>query len=150
MPYTIGEVASMLGINASTLRYYDKEGLLPRVGRTAGGIRSFTDADLETLRIIECLKSTGMPIKDIRQFMDWCQEGDATLERRREMFYERKRLVMEQMEGLRRTLETIEYKCWYYDMACELGSSKDVYAQSPECVPEPIRARFIEMRSHAS
>lgn len=146
MPYTIGEVSQRLGINASTLRYYDKEGLLPHVGRTQGGIRAFSDDDIETLRIVECLKSTGMPIKDIKQFMDWCQEGDATLEKRREMFHERRRLVMGQLEALHRTLETIDYKCWYYETACKLGSSEEVYAQSPECVPEPVRARFIEMR----
>lgn len=67
MPYTIGEVACKVGITASTLRYYDKEGLLPQVGRTEGGNRAFSDADLETLRMIECLKSTGMPIRDIRR-----------------------------------------------------------------------------------
>ena len=69
MPYTIGQMAEKLGVAPSTLRYYDKEGLLPFVERTAGGIRIFSDGDLETLKIINCLKDTGMQIKDIRNFM---------------------------------------------------------------------------------
>ena len=69
MPYTIGQMAEKLGVAPSTLRYYDKEGLLPFVERTAGGIRIFSDGDLETLKIINCLKDTGMQIKDIRNFI---------------------------------------------------------------------------------
>lgn len=139
MAYSIGEVAQIMGVTASTLRYYDKEGLLPRVERTAGGIRSFSDADIETLRIIECLKRTGMPIRDIKQFMDWCQQGDATLEQRREMFHERRRLVQQQMAQLQATLDTINYKCWYYETACELGSSQAVMQVPESDWPEDVR-----------
>ena len=65
--YTVGEMAKMLGVPASTLRYYDKEGLLPFVGRSAGGIRMFRESDLEWLRIIGCMKKAGMSIRAIRQ-----------------------------------------------------------------------------------
>lgn len=150
MPYTIGEVARKVGITASTLRYYDKEGLLRQVARTQGGVRAFTDADLETLRMIECLKSTGMPIRDIRQFMDWCQAGDSTLERRREMFHERRQLVLQQMEELRRTLATIEYKCWFYEQACKLGSSEAAKAIPPEEIPEGIRCAYERLHVDAA
>ena len=60
MAYTVGEMARRLGVPASTIRYYDKEGLLPFVGRSSGGIRVFTEKDFEWLRIIECLKKTGI------------------------------------------------------------------------------------------
>ena len=70
--YTIGEVAKMYGIAPSALRYYDKEGLLPFIERTEGGARLFKEEDLEWLTTIECLKDTGMPIKMIKQFIDWC------------------------------------------------------------------------------
>lgn len=89
MFYSIGDVANMLNIPTSTLWYYDREGLLSSVKRSGGGIRVFSDIEIGTLRMIECLKSTGMQIKDIKLFLDWCSEGDQTLEQRRDMFYER-------------------------------------------------------------
>ena len=75
--YTIGQVAEMFDLPVSTLRYYDKQGLFPGLERTSG-IRQFGDAELEALRVIECLKKAGMEIKDIRLFMEWCAEGPST------------------------------------------------------------------------
>ena len=66
--YTIGQVAAMFGIPVSTLRYYDKEGFFPNLERK-GNIRYFSDNELEALRIIECLKKSGLEIKDIKQFL---------------------------------------------------------------------------------
>lgn len=120
--YTISQAAERLGVTAYTLRYYDKEGLLPFVGRSQGGARVFTDQDLENLRIISCLKASGMPIKDIREFLHWCALGDESLSQRCQMFLERKAAVEAQMEQLRRTMEVIEYKCWYYKTALEAGT----------------------------
>lgn len=122
MAYTIGEVANMIGVATSTLRYYDREGLLPTVGRSSGGIRMFTETELDTLKVVECLKSTGMPIKDIKSFLDWCQEGDNSLEKRRDLFYERKAVVEKQMKELEKIMDMIKYKCWYYDTAVLAGS----------------------------
>ena len=82
MLYTVGEIAKKMNVAASTLRYYDKEGLLPFVERSESGIRMFKDSDMEWLAIIECLKKTGMPIKEIKKFIDWCMEGDATIDQR--------------------------------------------------------------------
>lgn len=65
MRYTIGEMGKIMGVPTSTLRYYDKEGLLPFVERSSGGMRVFSGEDLEWLYIIDCLKKTGMPLKDI-------------------------------------------------------------------------------------
>ena len=83
--YTIGQVSEMFHIPVSTLRYYDKEGLFPGLER-ASGIRRFGDAELEALRVIDCLKKSGLEIKDIRQFMQWCCEGSGTYGKRRELF----------------------------------------------------------------
>ena len=66
--YTIGQVSEMFGLPVSTLRYYDKEGLFPELNRTSG-IRQFSENEIEALRVIECLKKTGLQIKDIKQFM---------------------------------------------------------------------------------
>ena len=82
MLYTVGEIVKKMNVAASTLRYYDKEGLLPFVERSESGIRMFKDSDMEWLAIIECLKKTGMPIKEIKKFIDWCMEGDATIDQR--------------------------------------------------------------------
>ena len=138
--YTIGEMAKRLNIAPSTLRYYDKEGLLPFLDRTKGNVRRFAEADFRSLELIECLKATGMPIKDIKQFVDWCFAGDATIESRRQMFYERKQVVEEEMARMQRTLDTITYKCWYYDMACKLGSTGAVEALEASEIPPDIRA----------
>jgi DNA-binding transcriptional MerR regulator len=139
MNYTIGQAAEKLGLTASTLRYYDKEGLLPFVDRSAGGIRKFKPADFEWLRLIECLKATGMPIRDIRQFIDRHIEGDSTLRQRCDMFHERKRIVEGQIRELKKTLDMIEYKCWYYDTAAAAGTVDVHRHMKPEDIPEEIR-----------
>ena len=69
MAYTIGQAAQKAYLSPSALRYYDKEGLLPFLLRSENGIRMFTDTDLEILTIIDCLKKTGMSIKEIKHFM---------------------------------------------------------------------------------
>ena len=97
MSYTVGEAARRLNVAPSTLRYYDKEGLLPAVSRTEGGIRMFTAADMETLSMIGCLKKAGMSIKDIKQFMDWCHRGDSTISLRKELIKKQRRAVEEQI-----------------------------------------------------
>ena len=124
MAFLIGEVAEKLNLSVYTLRYYDKEGLMPFVERTASGTRLFSESDVGALKIIECLKATGMPIKDIRQFIDWCAQGDATLKQRYDMFMERKAAVEAQMEELKKTLELVEHKCWYYKTALEAGNER--------------------------
>lgn len=124
MAYSIGAAAKLVDIPPSTIRYYDAEGLLPSLGRNAGGLRIFEHADIESLRMIECLKKSGMPIKDICQFMKWCSEGDGSLPERLQMFEERKAAVQQQMDDLRRTLDVIEYKCWYYRTAVDAGTEQ--------------------------
>lgn len=138
MYYTISEAAQRMHLSAPTLRYYDKEGLLPFVDRSAGGARMFKESDFEWLRLIECLKSTGMPIRDIKQFIDWYMEGDTTLPQRRDMFYERRRAVEAQIETLQATLDMIDYKCWYYDTAVAAGSSRALQTLKPEELPEEV------------
>jgi DNA-binding transcriptional MerR regulator len=122
MIYTVGEMAKQLDIAASTLRYYDKEGLLPFVERSSGGIRMFKDEDMSGLRIIECLKKTGMPIKDIKHFMDCCIEGDSTIEERLSIIKSQRDAVILQMKEMQEMLDMLNYKCWYYETAKEAGT----------------------------
>ena len=120
--YTIKEVAEKMNLPASTIRYYDKQGLLPFVQRSGSGYRMFSESDIGLLNMIECLKQTGMPIKEIKQFCKWVQQGDASLQQRFDMFRERRKAVREQMARLEKTMEVIEYKCWYYETALAAGT----------------------------
>ncbi|WP_195199929.1 MerR family transcriptional regulator [Faecalispora jeddahensis] len=138
MQYSIGEVASLAGIPISTLRYYDREGLFPNLERSGGGIRRFTDKEIETLGIIECLKTSGLSIQEIKQFLDWCQEGDSSLQKRRELFYERLAVVTKQMEQLQKTMNTLRFKCWYYDTALSAGTEEVPKNLPPEEIPADI------------
>ncbi|WP_211749346.1 MerR family transcriptional regulator [Paenibacillus sp. Marseille-Q4541] len=124
MTYSISEVAKELNLTVYTLRYYDKEGLMPFVERTASGVRKFKESDIDFLKVIQCLKSTGMPIKDIKDFIEWCSEGDSTLQERYDMFTERKASVEAQMEELQKTLEVIEHKRSYYKTALDAGTEE--------------------------
>ena len=120
--YKIQDVARIMNLPASTIRYYEKEGLLPFIQRLDSGYRIFTEQDIRSLRVIECLKKSGMPLKEIRQFIQWIQEGDSSLEKRYEMFLERKRIVESQIYELQNTLHFIDYKCQYYQAALEAGT----------------------------
>lgn len=122
MRYSIGQAAEKAGLTAHTLRYYEKEGLLPFVERTPSGLRSFKESDFEWLAVINCLKNTGMSIKDIKMFIDWCVEGDTTLEKRLEMFKRQKELVQAQMDELQKHMDKINYKVWYYETAVKAGT----------------------------
>ncbi len=120
MLYTVGEMAKMLGVPASTLRYYDKEGLLPFVERSSGGIRMFSDKDLEWLRIIECLKKSGLSIKEIKNFIDMAQQNNMeSLTGRLQLFRSRRDAVKKQIEEMQKTLALLEYKCRYYEQAIQ-------------------------------
>ncbi|MCG7381945.1 MULTISPECIES: MerR family transcriptional regulator [unclassified Paenibacillus] len=129
MTYSISEVAKELNLTVYTLRYYDKEGLMPFVERTPSGVRKFKESDIDFLKIIQCLKLTGMPIKDIKDFIEWCSEGDSTLQERYDMFIERKASVEAQMEELRKTMEVIEHKCAYYKTAIAAGT-EDIHKKN--------------------
>lgn len=140
--YTIGQVAKKYNLSIHTLRYYEKEGLLPFVKRTSSGIRQFDDNAIDGIRIIECLKKTGMPLKKIKEFIDSCIQGDETLIKRKNMFHERKKVVLDQIQDLNNTLNVIKYKCWYYDTAVEFGSEKKVMNLPIDQLPNEVKSLY--------
>ena len=142
MAYTVGEMARRLGVPASTIRYYDKEGLLPFVGRSSGGIRVFTEKDFEWLRIIECLKQTGMSLKDIREYIELAMQGDETIARRLELF-RKQRTVLEAR------MDTLDYKCWFYETAAARGSTEGISDLPDEALPEALRPVRERLRAAA-
>ena len=142
MVYTVGEMAKKLDVPASTLRYYDKEGLLPFVERSSGGIRMFQESDFEWLQVIGCMKKAGMSIRDIRQYIELALRGDDTIGTRLKMFTHQRDVLLAQMEEMRHTLETVEYKCWYYETAMKDGNEDTINAMLPDKLPKNIQKLY--------
>ena len=143
--YTIGQIAEMFGLPISTLRYYDKEGLFPDMQRQSG-IRQFSDREVDALRVIECLKASGLEIRDIKRFMQWCTEGPATYPQRKALFEARKAAVEAELERLNHILDMLKYKCWYYAKACEDGNEDGIQAMLPDQLPAEIQKLYDSSR----
>ncbi len=126
MGYSIGQVAKKTNLSTYTLRYYEKEGLLPFVKKNSSGLRVFSDNDLNWLSMIECLKETGMPLKGIKQYIDWFVEGDSTLVKRLDMFKQQKIRIEEQIAMLQKNMNRINYKIELYEQAVAKGSLEQV------------------------
>ncbi|MCH3961545.1 MAG: MerR family transcriptional regulator [Solobacterium sp.] len=124
MKYGIKEVSSMVQIPLSTIRYYDAEGLLPFLERKESGYRIFSDGDIALLQVIECFKSTGMSIKDIRRFVELIKQGDETLQERYDMFAEQKKIIQKQMDDIQKQMDVVDHKLWYYRTAIEAGTEE--------------------------
>ena len=139
--YTIGQVSQMTALPVSTLRYYDKEGLFPEMERTSG-IRQFTDREVSALKVIECLKNSGLEIREIKQFMQWCAQGEATYPERLELFRRQRESIEEEMERLRRAKALIEYKCWFYETAIREGGEARIRALLPDRLPAGIQELY--------
>ena len=139
--YTIGQVSEMFHLPISTLRYYDKEGFFPNLVRK-GNIRYFSDNELEALRIIECLKQSGLEIKDIKQFFEWVTEGSSSYTKRKELFEHRKAAVKEEIKQLEKTLAMLEFKCWYYDTAIADGNENKINSMLPDNLPKDIQKLY--------
>ena len=150
--YSIGQVAEMFGLPISTLRYYDKEGLFPELARNAEGLfpelarnagrRQFSDREIEALRVIECLKASGLEIKDIKQFMQWCSDGPSTYAARRQLFEDRRKAVEEEMKQLQKTMDLLNYKCWYYETAMKDGTEDNIQDMLPDNLPADIQKLY--------
>lgn len=147
--YTIGQVAEMFGLPISTLRYYDKQGLFPQLIRESG-IRKFSENEIEALRIIECLKKSGLEIKDIKLFMDWCAEGPATYSDRFQLIRNQKERVEAEIKQLHKTFDMLKFKCWYYSKAMEDGNEDTAKASVPDGLPEDIRVAYDNSHTQSS
>ena len=139
--YTIGQVSEMFDLPISTLRYYDKQGLFPGMLRVSG-IRKFSDTEIEALRVIECLKKSGLEIRDIKRFMDWCMEGASTYPQRKELFEKQKEILEAEIAHMNRVLDMLNFKCWYYGQASQDGGEDRVQALIPDHLPEGIREAY--------
>lgn len=114
MEYTVKQVSERTGLTGHTIRYYDREGLLPTVQRSSKRIRKFSDTDIEWIGLICCLKNSGMTIKEIKNFMNLCLDGSKTCEERKKILEKHKEHILMQMKELENSLCTINYKIEHY------------------------------------
>lgn len=141
--YSIGQVSEIFQLPISTIRYYDKEGLLPNLKRANSGVRQFDEDAIEAIRVIECLKKAGTPIKDIKKFMVWCEQGPSTYEKRLKLFEDQKKNVEKEIKELEDTLNMISFKCWYYQEAVKQGNEQFTEG-IPEKLPDNIKENYFK------
>ena len=140
--YTIGDISRKLNVSTDAVRYYDKEGLLPFVKRNSSGRREFTGNDLGYIEVINCLKKSGIPIKDIAQFIQWCVQGDETLNDRFTFMEEHEIQLEEKIKTLEDNLKFLRWKKWYYGKAAELGTEKIHFLPGTTQVDPQIKLNF--------
>ncbi|CUU45956.1 MerR family transcriptional regulator [Clostridium beijerinckii] len=130
--YTINEVANICNISPYTIRFYDKEGLLPFVSRNSTtGNRQFSDSDLNVVKLICCLKNTGMQVKEIRRYIDLVMQGVETNGQRKQIMIDHRKEVIRQIDDLKKNLNIIDLKIALYDSDgnssfSDIFSEKDV------------------------
>lgn len=141
--YTIGEIAARYHVTVPTLRYYDESGLLPFVKRNDAGQRVFTDDDLGYLEVIDCLKRSAIPLRDIRQFMEWCVAGDATLPERYQFMIDQEAALEQRIAVLQANLDFLRWKKWYYQHANEAGTEQIFFKPGTTQVDPQWRADYL-------
>lgn len=142
MSYTIGEVSKQFGLPISTIRYYDKEGLLPNVKRSSG-IRKFEERDITTLKLIECLKRSGLEIKQIKTFIEWCAQGSSTYPQRKALFEEQQAKVQADIDKLNNVLSVLKFKSWYYAELMKEGGEQKLATLSRDNIPDDMPQDII-------
>lgn len=124
MAFTVIEAAEKSGIGSHAIRFYDRQGLLPFLKRKPNGIRDFSDLDMECLEIIKTLKATGMKIEQIKAYFDLCVQGNSALEQRLQFMQNHKKELKRQADELKKHMEVVNYKLWYYETAIEEGNEE--------------------------
>lgn len=118
---TIKEVSEKYGVSQDTLRYYERVGLIPPVARTAGGILDYQPSDIGWVETAVCMRSAGVPIEALIEYVKLFQMGDATFEARRQLLQEQYDHLMEQKKQIEQTMERLQYKISRYENALETG-----------------------------
>ncbi len=116
MTYTVKEISKKTGISPYTLRFYEKEGVLPVVERNANGVRMFNEHYIDCIEMVQALRSTGLPLAEIKEYVELYKSGDSTLPERKIMLAHQKSKVEEQISLLMKTLEKLNYKLALIDM----------------------------------
>lgn len=142
--FLIGDITKMYGISQDTLRYYDKAGLLPFVKKNKAGRREFTEDDLGYIEVIDCLKRSGIPVKEIAKFMDWCVEGDETLPQRYTFMIEQEAALEKKIYDLQTQLDFLRWKKWYYQTANEAGTEEVFFKEGTRQVDGKWHQKILD------
>lgn len=118
---TISEVSKRYGISQDTLRYYERIGVIPAVNRSRNGLRDYTEEDCGWVELAACMRSAGLPLETLAEYVGLCQEGDVTIPDRRSLLLEQKEHLEVQLKAVQETLKRLEYKISCYDRAMETG-----------------------------
>ncbi len=116
---TIKEVSEKFDIPQDTLRYYERIGLLPRVNRNKSGIRDYTEDDCKWVEFIKCMRGAGLPIEVLIEYVGLFQQGDETIEARKELLIEQRKQLLAKMEDMKKTLERLDHKIAVYEQIVE-------------------------------
>lgn len=115
---TISEASKLYDISNDTLRYYERIGLIPKVNRSRSGIRDYTQEDLSWIEFIKCMRAAGLSIEALIEYVNLFQQGDSTIESRRELLIEQRKLLVKRIEDMNKTLERLNYKIDVYYEKC--------------------------------
>jgi MerR family transcriptional regulator, aldehyde-responsive regulator len=113
----IAEVSERYGISPDTLRYYERIGLIPPVNRNESGIRDYCDVDIRRVDFIKCMRSAGLPIEVLIEYVGLVQQGDHTIGTRKEILKEQRELLVARMKDLQKTLDILDHKIEVYENA---------------------------------
>ena len=113
----IAEVSEKYGISSDTLRYYERIGLVPPVNRNGGGIRDYNELDLRRVEFVKCMRSAGLPVEVLIEYIGLVQQGDKTIEARKEILTEQRELLVARMEQMQKTLDILDHKIEVYEKA---------------------------------
>ena len=130
----ISEVSEQCGISADTLRYYERVGLLPPVQRTDSGIRDYGELDIRRVEFIKCMRSAGLPIEVLIEYVGLVQQGDQTSEARKEILVEQRAQLAAKMEEIQKTLDLLDYKIEVYEKALLKKEKEIIQTQEPEVI----------------
>lgn len=118
---TIKEVSEKFGIPADTLRYYERVGMIPPVHRTESGIRDYTEDDISWVQLAVCMRSAGLPVEVMIEYLKLFQAGDDTIPARLQLLKDQKDVLLEQRQKIDATLDRLNYKIARYEIAVETG-----------------------------
>ena len=130
----IAEVSERYGISADTLRYYERIGLIPPVNRNGIGIRDYSEIDLRRVEFIKCMRSAGLSIEVLIEYIALVQQGDLTIVARKEILKEQRELLAARMKEMQKTLDILDHKIEVYENAV-LKKEKEM-VQTEDQVPE--------------
>lgn len=121
MGLTIKEVSEKYDIPSETLRYYERVGVIPPVTRTAGGIRDYSDTDIQWGENAKCMRAAGLLIEVIIEYLRLFREGDSTIKARLDLLSEQREILLKQYKQLEETINRLDYKISKYQEALQTG-----------------------------